>query len=236
MKTILPLAFALFCAPPPLTMRRSVRSAPSMRSAATAPRSAPRDIHLEARRRRQLGHSSTEIEGSEGLAGMVGAEITERTRFRWRDGLPELIESRYDQKVAFKRTGSGTCASTAARRGRGKRREASAERRHVARTCSTATSPCCALAADRARAKDLHVHGRRQAEGRATVSIASAAARTSKRRRQLPSRAHRARPPEEPGRTTTSWLAPELGWVPVKVLQREPDGETMEMRLTKLER
>src|SRR5689334_12894047 len=44
---------------------------------------------------------STVTEGTKGLAGMVGAELSEFTRFRWKDGLPELIESRYDQKVAF---------------------------------------------------------------------------------------------------------------------------------------
>ena len=36
------------------------------------------------------------------FSGMVGAQINEFTRFRWRDGRPELIESRYEQKVAFK--------------------------------------------------------------------------------------------------------------------------------------
>jgi len=36
---------------------------------------------------------------------------------------------------------------------------------------------------------------------------------------------------ENPGRTTTSWLAPALGWLPVRIVQREADGETIEMRL-----
>lgn len=36
---------------------------------------------------------------------------------------------------------------------------------------------------------------------------------------------------DSPGRTTTTWFAPELGWLPVRILQVEPDGETLELRL-----
>lgn len=36
---------------------------------------------------------------------------------------------------------------------------------------------------------------------------------------------------ETPGRTTTTWFAPDLGWLPVRILQVEPDGETLELRL-----
>ncbi len=36
---------------------------------------------------------------------------------------------------------------------------------------------------------------------------------------------------ENPGRTTTTWFAESLGWLPVRILQVEPDGETLELRL-----
>jgi hypothetical protein len=37
-------------------------------------------------------------------------------------------------------------------------------------------------------------------------------------------------------RTTSSWHAPEHGYLPVRMLQREPEGDTVETRLVKLER
>jgi len=36
---------------------------------------------------------------------------------------------------------------------------------------------------------------------------------------------------QKAGRTTTTWIAPALGYTPVRIVQREPDGETLEMLL-----
>ena len=36
---------------------------------------------------------------------------------------------------------------------------------------------------------------------------------------------------EKAGRTTTIWIAPALGYTPVSIIQKEPDGETLEMLL-----
>ena len=36
---------------------------------------------------------------------------------------------------------------------------------------------------------------------------------------------------EKPGRTTTTWIAPSRGYTPVRIVQKEPDGETLEMIL-----
>jgi hypothetical protein len=36
------------------------------------------------------------------------------------------------------------------------------------------------------------------------------------------------------GRSTTLWLGPERNFVPLRILQREPDGETIEMRIVSL--
>ena len=41
---------------------------------------------------------------------------------------------------------------------------------------------------------------------------------------------------ESHGRTTTSWLGVEQDFLPVKVLQSEPDGDSFEMRLISLRR
>jgi len=36
------------------------------------------------------------------------------------------------------------------------------------------------------------------------------------------------------GRSTTLWLAQDHGYVPLRILQKEPDGETIDMRITSL--
>jgi hypothetical protein len=36
-----------------------------------------------------------------------------------------------------------------------------------------------------------------------------------------------------PGRVTTTWFAAELGYMPVRIEQREPDGDVIEMRLSR---
>lgn len=40
----------------------------------------------------------------------------------------------------------------------------------------------------------------------------------------------------DPGRTTTSWLDPRRGYLPVRMVQREAKGDTIEMRLIALRR
>jgi len=41
----------------------------------------------------------------------------------------------------------------------------------------------------------------------------------------------RVRAPSGSGRSTTSWHAARYNYLPIRILQREPDGETLEMRL-----
>jgi len=36
------------------------------------------------------------------------------------------------------------------------------------------------------------------------------------------------------GRTTTLWLGQDKNFVPLRILQKEPDGETIEMRITSI--
>ena len=178
----------------------------------------------------------TASKGSGGLAGLVGAEINERTRFRWRDGLPELIESTYDQKVAWKRKqrhllvdeGRGVVAARDDKKSSELPFTPNLLDRHVT---------VLALAADRARGKtafNYTVADRHKVEpvvyrdaGSETVDTPAGRYKTE--------RIERVRQ-KNPGRTTTSWLAPDLGYLPVRLLQREPDGDTIEMRLVKLER
>lgn len=180
---------------------------------------------------------TTVTAGTKGLAGMVGAEITEVTRFRWVDGRPELVDSRYEQKVAFK--DRKRHISVDAEHGK-------VHSDHEKGSADLAFSPnlidrhgtVLALAADltRGNVTDLTytVADKQKVEPNVYREAGSESVDT-------PSGKYDARKIERvrtknPGRITTTWLAPKLGYVPVRVVQTEPDGETLEMRLTKIER
>jgi len=179
---------------------------------------------------------STVTEGTKGLAGMVGAELSEFTRFRWKDGLPELIESRYDQKVAFNDRHRRITVDADAGRVHSVDEKHTGDLRFAPNLLDRHVT-VIALAADSARgAKDFTytVADKQKVEPNVFKNEGSESVQTPSGTYEA-ERIERIRT-KNTGRTTTSWLAPALGFVPVKVLQREPDGETMEMRLTKIER
>lgn len=182
----------------------------------------------------------SETRGTQGLAALARVEIVEDSHFRMRGGRPETLDYSFHQRAAWKNrertvkvdAAAGTILST------------DKERSH-----SFAYAPrvidrqlvTLALALDLARSEvpgkkqDLvyRVVDRDELEDQRYVSGI---------KETLPSpigdlrtlRLTRVR--ENPGRVTDSWLAIDRGFVPVKVIQREPDGETFELRLVALTR
>ncbi len=167
--------------------------------------------------------------GTQGLALLAGAEIIERSTFRWQSGLPELLQYRFSQDVAFKRkqralTRNGErIDSTDGKNSYDLVFEAGAMDRN---------SVVLAIGADLARG----------AAGELRYRVADRDAVEWQRYRLGASeridtpagtfdavRVERIR--EKPGRTTTTWIAASLGHVAIRTLQREADGETIEMRL-----
>lgn len=169
---------------------------------------------------------STRTRGTRGLAGLAGAAIDEWSEFAWRDGRPELRRYRYRQDVAFRsreRSLARTAGDRIDSRDGDRRHELAFEPgtldRHIV---------VLAIGADLARGADGELRyrvadrddvewHRYRVAGRERVGALDAV------------RVERVR--EKPGRTTTSWLAPALGFAPVRIVQREADGETIEMRL-----
>ncbi len=169
---------------------------------------------------------ATRTRGTRGLAGLAGALIEEHSEFVWRDGRPELLRYRYRQDVAFrKRERSLSRAAGDRIESRdGKHRhdldfEPGTMDRHVV---------VLAIGADLARGArgnlryrvadrddvDWHryrVAGRERVDGLEVLRV--------------------ERMRDKPGRSTVSWLAPALGFAPVRIVHREADGETIEMRL-----
>jgi hypothetical protein len=235
MKTLVPLLLALLAAP---AIAQEIPVAPFQAEYAVS-RNGSAIGAARIRLARGADGSwefTTVTEGTKGLAGMIGAELAEFTRFRWRDGLPELIESRYDQKVAF--NDRHRRITVDADNGR----VHSVDEKHTgdltfAPNLLDRHVTVLALAADAQRGvKDFAytVADKQKVEQNVFKSAGSESVETPSGRYEA-ERIERIRT-KNTGRVTTSWLAPALGWVPVKVLQREPDGETMEMRLTKIER
>lgn len=173
---------------------------------------------------------TTRIRGTRGLAGLAGASVEEHSEFTWHDGRPQLLRYRYHQDVAF-RTRERTLALGAD----GRIDSRDGDRRHdLAFEPGTMDrhAVVVAMRADLARgargelryrvANRDDVEWQRYRIGNAERIEAPGGALEALR-------VERVR--ENPGRTTTSWLAPALGWLPVRIVQREADGETIEMRL-----
>lgn len=173
----------------------------------------------------------THTRGTRGVAGLSGAEIFERSTFRWREGQPELVRYEYRQQIAWRSRErslrwSDDGAKVLSRAGDGAWEFAQPEGivmdRHtvalaVAAAVARGVEDARYLVADRDELEPM----RFVAGPRETVSVPAG--------RWEARRVERIR--NKPGRTTTSWLAADLAYMPVRMLQVEPDGETLELRL-----
>lgn len=173
---------------------------------------------------------STRTRGTEGLAALAGIEISEQSEFSWRDGRPELLQYRYHQQMAFRdrqrslaRSGADAIDSIDGERRHRLVFEPGVMDRHavvLALAAAVAAGASGELRLRVADRDDLDWHRYRIA---GTEDITLPAGRFEA------VRVERLR--DKPGRTTTTWLAPALGHLPVRIVQREADGETFETRL-----
>ncbi|MBS7456732.1 DUF3108 domain-containing protein [Coralloluteibacterium stylophorae] len=173
--------------------------------------------------------------GTEGLAALAGADIRERSTLRWRDGRPETTGYRYEQKTAFN-TRKRSLEVDAA-----KGQIVSRDRKD-SRTLTWTPGVLDRQLVALALAQDLAA-GKREVE----YQVAERRAVEPQRYRlagtesvQVPdgridaARVERIREGDS-GRTTTIWLDPARDYLPVRTVQREKDGETIEMRLVGVE-
>jgi len=174
--------------------------------------------------------------GTQGLAGIAGIEIEETSTLRWRDGKPETLDYRYRQSAAWKTRERDVRID--AERGRILSREKDKSHDFDYRPYAIDRQVVAlAMANDLARGSTREKLTYRVVDrdrfgpqtyrviGEETVQVPAGeqpAVRLERRRKS--------------GRSTTTWLGTRTGFVPVKVIQREPDGETFEMRLVSLER
>lgn len=186
-----------------------------------------------------LGNGRAEFKsstiGSEGLAALTAATIAERSVLRWHEGAPETVSWDYRQKVAWKT------------------RERSLEvdagtRRIVVRDKDKQWSPpyqpgvldrnavTVALMQDLAagRGGDLRYLVPDKDELETWVFRVGASERIQTALgTQRVLRVERIRESAN-GRSTTLWLAQDRAFIPLRILQKEPSGDTIDMRITSL--
>ena len=178
-------------------------------------------------------HSSTS--GSEGLAAFAGAAVEEHSVLRWNEGAPETVSWKFHQKVAWKSRDRSLSVDAAARRLdlRDKDRkysppyQAGVLDRHAVTVALMQDLAAGKTGELRYAVPDKDQMGswvfRTGASERLDTAIGAQRALRVDRVRESGG-----------GRSTTLWLAQDKGYVPLRILQKEPNGETIDMRITSL--
>lgn len=170
--------------------------------------------------------------GSEGLAALAGVSVDERSIIRVANGEPETVAYSYRQKLAWKTRSRGLQVDAAAARITltDKDREYSPPYRAGVLDRNAITVALMSdLAAGKTGRLEYLVPSRDELETQ--VYQASPAERISTALgTQKVVRVERIRE-SSGGRTTTLWLGQDQNFVPLRMLQTEPDGETIEMRI-----
>jgi hypothetical protein len=173
---------------------------------------------------------TTRSEGTEGLAGFAGVRIDENSTFRWHDGRPETMHYRYFQKAAWKKKQRSVDVDHDAERIAASDDDGSTTLEYAPATVDR-NLVMLAIATDLKDGRETLEY--RVADKRAIEThryrIAGRESVATARGRFECIRIERVR--EKPGRTTTTWIAPALAYTPVRIVQQEPDGETLEMIL-----
>lgn len=186
--------------------------------------------HIELIQGKDGWQFSTSSEGTEGLAGFAGVRIDENSTFRWQDGRPETMHYRYFQKAAWKKKQRHVNVDHAAKQLRVSDDEGEIGLDYAPGTVDR-NLVMLAMAADLKAGHDTleyRVADKRNVEMHRYRIFGKEDIATPRGRFDC-IKVERLR--EKPGRTTTTWIAPKLGYTPVRIVQTEPDGETLEMLL-----
>lgn len=179
---------------------------------------------------------TTQTRGTHGLARAANIRIDESTRFRYLDGQAETLEYRYTQRTTFNSRERGVVVDADGGRielrNRNNRQELPYVRGVVDRQLATVVL-MQAVAAGRRGAQTLQVADRNDVEAQAWM-IGGVEAVPLDTAQQRGLRIERQRDPAE-GRNTLLWLDENEGHIPLRIEQREDDGETIEMRLLRRE-
>lgn len=174
---------------------------------------------------------TTRTQGTHGLAALAGAEVIEHSVFRWENGIPVLVQYGYRQQAAWRsksrslRAQAGRITSQDGDRTRTLPLEPSVMDRNtvllaLAHAIRGKQSSFRYRVADRGRL-EWHTY---QRDGDERIRVPAGEFRAQ--------RVERVR--ENAGRTTEIWFAPQSIYAPLRIEQREPNGETITLMLRRL--
>ncbi len=213
--------------PPPYTANYEVRrNGEAMGTATVSFKSLPNG-------RYELKSSTV---GSEGLAAIAGVSVDERSIIRLAGEQPETVAYDYRQKLAWKTRERSIRVNAAGNSIASTDKDKSFSPPYRAGVLDR-NAVTVALMADVAAGKrgDLEylVPSRNELETHVYRSATSEQIQT----RIGPQRVIRVERIRESsnGRTTTLWLGQDRNFIPLRMLQKEPDGETIEMRITSIQ-
>lgn len=170
--------------------------------------------------------------GSEGLAAIAGVSVDERSIIRVAGGQPETVAYNYRQKLAWKTRERSMQVNAAGNSIASTDKDKSFSPPYRAGVLDR-NAITVALMADVAAGKagdleylvpshnDIETHVYRSASSEQIQTRLGA---------QRVIRVDRIRESSN-GRTTSLWLGQDRNFIPLRMLQKEPDGETIEMRI-----
>ena len=179
---------------------------------------------------------TTKTRGSGGLAAVLGVTIDERSILRWNDGRPETVAYSLAQKIGWKDkqrslkvdAASGRVTSNDKGQDIALQYQPGLLDRHAV---------SIALMQDLAAGEkgDLtYTVAERRAIGTQVYRQSGSDRVDTPMGAQEAIRVDRVRDSGD-GRTTQFWMSQAHGYVPVRMLQKEPDGESIEMRIVSLQ-
>ena len=173
--------------------------------------------------------------GSEGLAAIAGVSIDERSILRWTGQQPETVAYTYRQKMAWKSrersidvdAKAGKISSTDK-----DRHFAPPYRPGVLDRSAINVALMLDIAAGKTGDLKYLVPDKDELQTQVYRTAASERLDTALGQQRV-IRVERIRESAN-GRTTTLWLGQDKKFIPLQILQKEPDGETIEMRITSI--
>lgn len=176
---------------------------------------------------------TTRMRGTRGLAALANLEIDERSVFRWRRGAPELVESSYDQRAAWttrKRSMRVDRPSNTIASYDGKRLHTLAFAPYTIDVHLTTVALMARLSRDAGAPLEFNVAARDEIERHVYDRVGEEAVETPA---GLFRALHLRRVREGRERVSESWLAPALGYLPVRITYEDSKGERIELKLVR---
>jgi hypothetical protein len=190
------------------------------------------EARLELARDGNAWRFTTATRGTQGLARLAGVSIDEASRFRYRNGRPETLDYRFRQRTSFNTRERSADVDAAGGTIQLKNRDQQVSAPYVAGVVDRQLVTIAlmqAVAAGRRGAQAFSVAGRDAVEAQSwTIGALEAVPGDAARTKGW--RVERQRESAD-GRSTQLWLAADGGHLPLRMLQREDDGESIEMRL-----